>query len=405
MSAVPDIKLANPDTLYLAWTNTVTNLHSYLSETEKIELSDYFKAGTPIHKETAGRFAKIIAKTSMNNQIREAYIVDAWRFAGFKTYRMLNETKAIAYKSGKLLPADEILKHSESIYKRYNKIYLRAEIQQANNAALSAERWHGFDDTGKYYLQYRTAKDERVRDDHRILDGITLPKDDTFWSEFYPPNGWGCRCEVVEVLKSRYEKSMINKDFLYKKTFSTKNTKPFAFNPGQQLKLFPPTASYYNTGLSKINFNKIEFLSFSENYIKGGFNENTGAYWVRNSEHQFDGNEKKICNTLIDNNYKIVLIKDNFPNMKNFDAFINKKSFIETEIKTASSYRAIQSRIKKAKLQKAKIVVLKTTNVQLNEILRAIKGQIRKKENTTIERFIIISGKEIVDYDLNRIFK
>ncbi|MCS2679780.1 hypothetical protein NXV81_04420 [Bacteroides ovatus] len=34
--------------------------------------------------------------------------------------------------------------------------------------------------------------------------GITLPASDPFWAEFYPPNGWGCRCSVVQVRKSKY---------------------------------------------------------------------------------------------------------------------------------------------------------------------------------------------------------
>ena len=31
-----------------------------------------------------------------------------------------------------------------------------------------------------------------------MLDGIIKPVDDPFWNTNYPPNGWGCRCNVIQ---------------------------------------------------------------------------------------------------------------------------------------------------------------------------------------------------------------
>ena len=45
-------------------------------------------------------------------------------------------------------------------------------------------------DGDRYYLQYRTAGDAKVRPTHAEMAGITLPASDPFWAEFYPPNGW-----------------------------------------------------------------------------------------------------------------------------------------------------------------------------------------------------------------------
>lgn len=36
------------------------------------------------------------------------------------------------------------------------------------------------------------------------LHGVTLPIDDPFWEQFTPPNGWNCRCSVVQVRKSKF---------------------------------------------------------------------------------------------------------------------------------------------------------------------------------------------------------
>lgn len=51
--------------------------------------------------------------------------------------------------------------------------------------------------------KYITVGDDRVRPEHEVLDGITLPKDHPFWSTHWPPNGWNCRCAVIPLYESR----------------------------------------------------------------------------------------------------------------------------------------------------------------------------------------------------------
>lgn len=50
--------------------------------------------------------------------------------------------------------------------------------------------------------KYVTVGDDRVRDSHIALDGVTLPKTDPFWQENYPPNGWACRCQVIPLYEA-----------------------------------------------------------------------------------------------------------------------------------------------------------------------------------------------------------
>lgn len=51
--------------------------------------------------------------------------------------------------------------------------------------------------------KYVTVGDDRVRESHEALEGVTLPKDDEFWLRFWPPNGWNCRCQAIEIFKPR----------------------------------------------------------------------------------------------------------------------------------------------------------------------------------------------------------
>ena len=55
--------------------------------------------------------------------------------------------------------------------------------------------------------RYVTAQDEKVRVSHQAQNGVTLPKEHVFWSVWWPPNGWNCRC-TIEVLFKVYSISL-----------------------------------------------------------------------------------------------------------------------------------------------------------------------------------------------------
>lgn len=69
------------------------------------------------------------------------------------------------------------------------------------NASYSAARWEDYEEDSM--LVYTTAGDDRVRESHEELEGITLPKSHAFWDTFYPPNGWNCRCSTFPTTTRR----------------------------------------------------------------------------------------------------------------------------------------------------------------------------------------------------------
>ncbi len=53
------------------------------------------------------------------------------------------------------------------------------------------------------YLMYDAVHDSRTRPQHRAWDGTVLPVDDPWWDTHTPPNGWRCRCGVIQLSKEQ----------------------------------------------------------------------------------------------------------------------------------------------------------------------------------------------------------
>lgn len=58
------------------------------------------------------------------------------------------------------------------------------------------------------YIRYITRRDERVREQHRSWDNLTLPIDHSFWKTHFPPNGWRCRCRAMSISQDSYDAGM-----------------------------------------------------------------------------------------------------------------------------------------------------------------------------------------------------
>lgn len=181
---------------------------------------------------------------------------DAFIFSGLKTHQQLAEARSfLKDEKGDIMPYHKFEQKVTKLNTQYNKNYLEAEYEFAVQSAQSVHQWSNLQsDTERYHLQYRTAADDKVRESHQPLHNITLPKDDPFWSYYYPPNGWRCRCTASEVLARDYKKSDSKNALDLGETSTTHIGKSgknklemFRFNPGKTQTLFPPKNSYQPT--------------------------------------------------------------------------------------------------------------------------------------------------------------
>ena len=61
-----------------------------------------------------------------------------------------------------------------------------------------AGKYKSLQDQKKFrpYWMYDAVDDSKTRPAHAALGGKVYPADDPVWNTIYPPNGWGCRCNV-----------------------------------------------------------------------------------------------------------------------------------------------------------------------------------------------------------------
>ena len=168
-------------------------------------------------------------------------------FSGIKTFHELNEAfPSLIDENGNRKPFEQFLNDVQKIDHTYNKNYLRAEYNFVQSSAEMAAKWERFAEDGdRYNLQYRTAGDSKVRPEHATLNGVTLPMSDPFWESYYPPNGWNCRCTVVQVRKSKYPVTPHDEAMALGEEATGKDTKGiFRFNAGKQQKTIPDYNPY-----------------------------------------------------------------------------------------------------------------------------------------------------------------
>ena len=195
----------------------------------------------------AGVLDSTFEKTPMSERMRQRLTRSNYIFSGMKTFHELNEAfPSLLDENGDRKPFERFLNDVRTIDETYNKNYLRAEYNFVHQSAQMAAKWERFSEDGdRYLLQYRTAGDDKVRPEHAALNRITLPMGDPFWETYYPPNGWNCRCTVVQVLKSMYEPTPHAEAMdRGKEALDGERYNIFRFNSGKQQKAVPDYNPY-----------------------------------------------------------------------------------------------------------------------------------------------------------------
>lgn len=89
----------------------------------------------------------------------------------------------------------------------FNKEWLQSEYNLSIAVGQNTAQYHRFmaekDDFP--FVEYQTAGDSKVRNQHAKLDGLVFNLSDKEAMKLWPPNGYGCRCEMLQTNKKPKE--------------------------------------------------------------------------------------------------------------------------------------------------------------------------------------------------------
>lgn len=158
-------------------------------------------------------------------------------FSAHKTFRMVRDLQSVA--KGKSF--EEFAGIGEKVFRKYTQTWQEVENRASHRKARSGDHWTRIQDNKDLYpkLTYQTQGDDRVRDEHERMEGITKPVDDPFWDRYMPPNGWNCRCP-----KPRQQRGSVPDSDVDLRTVP-KPDRMFNNNPGKTGDIFPEDHPYF----------------------------------------------------------------------------------------------------------------------------------------------------------------
>lgn len=329
---------------------------------------------------------------------------NVFSFSAAKNYHQLQDiTNALKDENGRLREFNDFKKQVDDLGYKYNVDWLQTEYQTAVASSTMAARWVEYQKESNIFpmLRYQTVGDSRVRKAHKLLDGVTKPINDPFWSTYYPPNGWNCRCDALQVPESNAKETNPTELPFVQDMFKT--------NLAQNGLLFPKNHPYYDGVPKDVLRRAMQYLPEDYAYrSRKGYEEHAML------QHEPEASENRsIANILSDAGIKDIKLMprlheketelrekiygkdycDKRPS-KCPDAFIGGEA---VEFKEATR-KKLSKRIQEASEQ-ADIVVIQAKEILTDEYLnRFVNGQWKLEDRKNLKEIFIINGEKVISY-------
>lgn len=334
---------------------------------------------------------------------------NVYQFAAAKNYQQLKDITLAVKDGDQIRSFTEFREIANKISFQYNENWLRTEYNTAIAGSQMAGKWVDFEANKESMpnLQYVTAGDDRVREDHQILDGVVKPIDDEFWDTYYPPNDWGCRCDVMQLPGDPPE---------YARDISEKDYPPvnpiFKTNIGKTGLIFPKNHSYFKEIPVEVLKNALKYIP-PENAYRTLY-KNVDVHILHMYRKEFPKNFT-VAKKLADQGYDVKLLpvfEQNESNLRKIhlpfkgikpnkyaDALIDNKFIVEFETPIQKSKASIHNAIRHGKEQAD--IVLIDSPLKINDILRYSKGQLQ--HNPDLSELWIMKNNNLIMYQIKSV--
>lgn len=204
----------------------------------------------------------------------------------------------------------------------YNKLWLETEFNLSvatgqNSAAYT--RFMSEKNTVTNFVQYQTAGDDKVRPQHKVLDGKIFSLDDKEAMQLFPPNGYGCRCEMLQYVgstKGKITTGIDAKNLIYVRDTTYKNS-AFEINRGDLKEVFTKKQFYAdNKGLPE----KLNTMTFDKYGLKK---------W---DDFKDDLKPVKLDSSITSDNKNELFKKEKNKNYMGFEDYLGRKMTIKEKV-------------------------------------------------------------------------
>lgn len=315
-------------------------------------------------------------------------------FSAAKTQTELDEINRLLLDGDERRPfpafRDEVLK----LHATYNVNYLAAEYNNTVACSQNASFWRQIQNEAEDlpFLRYSAVRDERTRYDHGQLHGVVKRVDDPFWESYYPPNGWNCRCTVIQVADAEVtpaDKTPSPEFRKGEKMFDNNVGKTYAVFPeshpyqankaaargyaaGRTFREAPPVGRSADVQRRYRQMSEDIYEAFDEavypktpvdKIARRYFNVKTGGFYVTHVDHNATakrnfGHTSEAARRLADVGHRIVFQSEKGSTVKTGDADINGESWeFKSVSKATNILAAIRDAAKLARKQSNRLVL------------------------------------------------
>ena len=336
-----------------------------------------------------------------------------WQFSSAKTLAELEYINSLILdKNGRIKPEHQFMQDVRKANILFNRNYLQAEYQTAKRGAQMAHLWNKFLEQKEYYpnLVYRTVGDSRVRPEHAALNGVVKPIDDPFWKTYYPPNGWRCRCTVMNTAEKVSEG-----------TFDDKTVKPeFHGNTALDEEILTSKGTFFKLlnkdHKAKINAELVKYNMPMEIAYHGKHKKKVFVSPFADDKDLVNNVETAVVivdKLGIDVKIRAHIDSNVVKGHKNPEYEIGGKIADRKEV---SSYTSIKSNLETARKQGNQSIVYDITKFQnwnAYEITKNLKGKIMNfKDKDWLHKIYFVNGNKAISFtkdelmnDFDKVFK